>query len=135
MKDMHDLSLDSLFGRLHSLMLNLVGDIDSVIEDNKEVGIEEVRTLRDHINYKLGRKEEVYDNQKLLKLLNLFSEDKAVIEIIREDAGEWLELLSAIEESIKGDGSKRLSASEKEEVRQIGKLTSQIKSLIRKGER
>jgi len=87
--------------------------------------------LRTHINYKLGKKEEVYDNQKLLKLLNLFSEDKAVLEIVREDAEEWLELLNAIEENITG-GGRKLTQSERREVKQIGELTSQIKHLIRK---
>jgi len=134
MKDIKDLSLDGLFGRLHQLMVNLVGDIDSVIQDNKEMSMDEIRNLRTHINYKLGKKEEMYDNQKLLKLLNLFSEDKAVLEIIREDAEEWLELLEAIESNIVGDGSRKLTQREEREVKQIGNLTKQIKTLIRKGE-
>ncbi len=133
MKDIKDLSLDSLFSRLHQLMVNLVSDIDSVIQDNKELSMDEIRNLRTHINYKLGKKEEMHDNQELLKVLNLFSEDRAVLEIIREDAEEWLELLNAIESNITGDGSKKLTPSQRKEVKQIGELTQQIKSLIRKG--
>jgi hypothetical protein len=127
-----DQPLDSLFTRLHQLMSNLVGDIDGVLEDNKEVSINDIKALRDHINYKLGKKEEVADNQKILRLLNLFSEDKAVIEIIREDAEEWLELLEAIESNIVGDGSRLLTTSERAEVKEISRLTGQIKQLIRK---
>ncbi len=133
MKDIKDLSLDSLFSRLHQLMVNLVSDIEGVISDNKEVSMEEVRDLRAHINYRLGKKEDIHDNQKLLKLLNLFSEDRAVIEIIREDADEWLELLEAIEGSIKGDGTRKLSQSEQKQVERIGQLTKEIKQLIRNG--
>lgn len=131
-KDIKDLSLDSLFARLHQLMSNLVSDIDGVLEDNKEMGMNDIRALREHINYRLGKREEVSDNQKILRLLNLFSEDKAVIEIIREDAEEWLELLEAIESNIVGDGSKRLTARERTEVKEINRLTGQIKQLIRK---
>jgi ElaB/YqjD/DUF883 family membrane-anchored ribosome-binding protein len=131
MKDLKELSLDGLFERLHQLMANLVSDIESVIQDNKEVSMDEVRDLRSHINYKLGRKEEVYDNQKLLKLLNLFSEDRAVLEIIKEDSEEWLELLEAIESNIRGTGGKKLTRAEMKEVEQIGVLTKQIKGLLR----
>lgn len=132
-KDFRDLSLDSLFNKLHSLMQNLAKDVDSVIEDNKEVGMDSIKDLRDHINYKLTKKEEILDNEKLLKVLNLFSEDKAVLEIIKEDAEEWVELLDAIEQSIGGSGGD-LTAKEKREIEQINKLTTEIKSLIRKND-
>ena len=129
--DIKSMSLDGLFNRLHSLMVNLVKDIDSVIEDNRDVGMESVRELRDHISYKLSRNEEIQDNQKILKLLNLFSEDKAVIEIIREDAEEWVELLDAIEGNIRGSGVS-LTKREQDEIKEIERLTSEIKGMIRK---
>lgn len=131
--DFRNMSLDSLFGRLHGLMVNLVKDVDSVIDDNKAVSMDTVKELRDHINFKLGKKEEIYENEKLLKLLNLFAEDKAVLEIIREDAEEWVQLLEAIEESINERGG-NLTKQEKNEVKEIRKLTSEIKTLIRKDE-
>jgi transcriptional regulator of heat shock response len=130
-KEVRELSLDSLFERLHRLMSNLVKDIDSVIEDNKEVGMADVRELREHISTRLNKKEEIKDNEKLLKLLNLFSEDKAVLEIIREDAEEWVDLLDAIEESIRATGLP-LTNSEQNEIKEIKRLTAEIKSLIRK---
>ncbi len=130
-KDVKEMSLDGLFGKLHGLMINLVKDVDSVIADNKEVSMDAVRELRDHINYKLGKKEEIQDNEKILRLLNLFSEDKAVLEIIREDAEEWVELLEAIEQSISERGP-NLTAGEQKEIREINRLTSEIKTLIRK---
>ena len=127
-----NLSLDDLFGKLHTLMVNLVKDVDSVLEDNKSMGMDSIRELRDHISDRLARNEEINDNRKLLKLLNLFSEDKAVLEIIREDSEEWVELLEAIEGSIKGGGSGTLTAKEKNEIKEIRRLTSEIKSIIRK---
>lgn len=130
-KEVRELSLDSLFDNLHRLMSNLVKDIDSVIEDNKEVGLNDVRELREHISSRLNKKEEIQDNEKLLKLLNLFSEDKAVLEIIREDAEEWVELLDAIEDNIRSSGLP-LTKSEQKEIKEIKRLTTEIKSLIRK---
>lgn len=132
-RDVTDMSIDGLFGKLHGLMINLVKDVDSVIEDNKSINMDAVRDLREHISEKLGKKEEIQDNEKLLKLLNLFSEDRAVLEIIREDAEEWTELLEAIEKSITDKGP-NLTKEEQAEVKQISKLTSEIKSLIRKEE-
>jgi hypothetical protein len=131
-KDIKGMSLDSLFTKLHQLMSNLVKDIEGVLGDNEEMSMGDIKALRDHINHKLAIKEEVSDNQKILLLLNLFSEDKAVIEIIREDAEEWLELLNAIESSITGgNGGRRLSPREEREVKEIKRLTGEIKSLIR----
>jgi hypothetical protein len=135
-KDIKDMSLDSLFTKLHQLMSNLVKDIEGVLGDNEEMGMGDIKALRDHINHKLAIKEEVSDNQKILLLLNLFSEDKAVIEIIREDAEEWLELLNAIESNITGgDSGRRLNAREEKEVKEIKRLTGEIKTLIRQEQR
>ncbi len=64
-------------------------------------------------------------------MLDLFATDKAVLEIIREDADEWIQLLESIENNIKG-GSGEITPKEEEEIKQIGKLTSEIKTLIRK---
>jgi transcriptional regulator of heat shock response len=131
--DVKELSLDGLFSKLHGLMVNLVRDIDSVLEDNMEISMDSVRELRSHITTKLNRNEEIEDNKKLLKLLNLFSEDRAVLEIIKEDSDEWVELLEAIEESINERGP-NLTKSEQKEIKEINRLTSEIKSLIRKSD-
>jgi hypothetical protein len=129
--DMSSMTLGTLFDRLHGLMVNLVKDIDSVIEDNKDVGMDSVRDLREHITARLSRREEIEDNQKILKLLNLFSEDSAALEIIREDSEEWIELLDAIGDSI-GKGKATLTPNEQDEIKKIRMLTSEIKQLIRK---
>lgn len=128
--DLKNLSLESLFERLHGLMVNLVKDVDSIIEDNSEISINTIRQLRDHINYKLGRKEEIHDNENILKVLNLFAEDRAVLEIIREDSEEWIELLDAIRDNLGSGGN--LTVRERKEVEDINRLATKIKGLIRK---
>ncbi|MGI0100582.1 MAG: hypothetical protein ACREBH_02590 [Candidatus Micrarchaeaceae archaeon] len=127
--DYKDMSLDGLFGRLHRLMSDLAADLDSIVGDNKDM--DGVRELRDHISRKLDKGEEIDDNKRLLKLLDLFSKDKAVIEIIREDADDWIKLLNAIEGSIKADRPE-LTSREEGEIKEIGRLTSEIKALVRK---
>jgi transcriptional regulator of heat shock response len=131
--DLRNMSLDSLFGKLQGLMINLVKDVDSVIEDNNEMSTGSLKELREHITSRLTKKEEIEDNEKLLKMLNLFSEDRAVIQIIREDAEDWVKLLDAIEQSITEKGGD-LTPKEQKEIKDINKLTSEIKSLIRKEE-
>lgn len=130
-KEIRELPLDSLFEKLQNLMSNLVKDVDSVIEDNKVIGMSDIRDLREHINSRLSKREEIHDNEKILRLLNLFSEDKAVLEIIKEDAEEWVNLLEAIEDNIRSSGVP-LTMREKKEIKEIRRLTTEIKSLIRK---
>ncbi len=128
-EDMLGIPLNKLLEMLHDLMRSLVSDVDSIIADNEEVSIEDVRKLRDHINGRIGVGEELRENGMLLKLLNLFSEDKAVLEIIREDSKEWVELLDNIERGLKGNSS---STRERKEMKEIRRLTSEIRDLVRK---
>lgn len=125
------ITIDSLIGKLHSMLANFASDIEDMIEENEAVTVDDIRTLREKIQERLDRNEEITDNQKLLTMLDLFATDKAVLEIIREDADEWIQLLESIENNIKG-GSGEITPKEEEEIKQIGKLTSEIKTLIRK---
>ncbi|MDE1871423.1 MAG: hypothetical protein KGI06_04265 [Candidatus Micrarchaeota archaeon] len=129
-KNFKDLPLDALFSKLHGLMVNLVNDIDSVIEDNKEIGMDAIKELRDEISGRPEGSDGAKDSDRLLKILNLFSEDKAVIEIIREDAEEWLELLDAIENSIKSQGA-TLTPDDLQEINAIKQLKTEVKHLVR----
>ncbi len=126
-------TLDGLLGKLHSLLINFASDVEDMIEENKALTVEDIRDLRRKIQERLDRKEEITDNQKLLMMLDLFATDKAVLEIIREDADDWVALLEDIENNIKGKaGGGELTPDEEKEVEEIGKLTSEIKALIRK---
>jgi flagellar motility protein MotE (MotC chaperone) len=125
------LSLSGLFESLHQSMLNFAGSLGSLIEENKAVSLDDIRTLRAHIKDRLAGNEEITDKQKLLKLLDLFSTDRAVVELMKEEAQEWVEMLEGIENSITKQGVE-LTAQEKEEVEKIGRLTAEIKGLIRR---
>ncbi len=127
-ENLHELSMDELLEKLRKMIEELVSGVDRVLDENKELGLEAVGELRDHISSRFNESNGIQDREKLLKLLGLFIEDTAALEIIREDAEEWVKLLNAIEESMVR-GSVQLSEKEIEE---IGKLTSDIRNLIRK---
>ena len=126
-----NLTLDSLLGKLHSALVNFARDVEEMIEENKALTVEDIRELRRNIQQRLDRNEEITDNRKLLAMLDLFATDKAVLEIIREDAEDWIKLLEDIEDNIKGKAGK-LTPDERAEMKEISKLTSNIKELIRR---
>jgi DNA-directed RNA polymerase beta' subunit len=125
------LSLSNLFGSLHEAMLNFVKSLDSLIAENKAITLDDIKTLRGYIKEKLAGNEQIDDKQKLLRMLDLFSTDRAVIELMKEEAEEWVEMLEAIEGNISNQ-DKELTEQEKEEVEKIHQLTSEIKAMIRK---
>ena len=126
-----NITLSNLFGSLHEAMLNFVKSLDSLIKENKDISLEDIKTLRDHIKERLQDSEEITDKQKLLKLLDLFSTDRAVVELMKEEAEEWLEMLEAIEDNISNQEGE-LNAQEKEEIEKIHKLTAEIKAVLRR---
>jgi hypothetical protein len=126
-----NLSLSNLFGNLHEAMLNFVKSLDSLIVENKAISLDDIKILRGYIKEKLADNERIDDKQKLLRMLDLFSTDRAVIELMKEEAEEWVEMLEAIEGNITNQ-DKELTDQEKEEVEKIHQLTSEIKAMIRK---
>jgi hypothetical protein len=131
MDGIKNVTLSNLFGSLHEAMLNFVKSLDSLIAENKDLTLEDIKTLREHIKERLQGSEEITDKQKLLKLLDLFSTDRAVVELMKEEAEEWLEMLEAIEDNIASHGGEE-TAQEKEELEKIHRLTSEIKAVLRK---
>ncbi len=125
------ITLSNLFGSLHEAMLNFVKSLDSLINENKDISLDDIKTLREHIKERLQGSEGITDKQKLLKLLDLFSTDRAVVELMKEEAEEWLEMLEAIEDNIANHGGEE-TEQEKEEIEKIHRLTSEIKAVLRR---
>jgi hypothetical protein len=65
----------------------------------------------------------------VINLLDLLSRDQVVLEIVREDAKDWLEVIETIEEHMDSKGD--LSASENKEVKKIRAMAGELKALIR----
>lgn len=129
--DLKNMSLGALFGKLHSAITSFTKDLDTFIEKNKSISMSDIKELRDHIQKRLESNEEVEDNKKLKELLNLFATDKAVLEVIREDAEQWIELLDAIIENLENKEGE-LTIEEKAELHQIISLATDIKTMLRK---
>lgn len=125
------LTLDGLLERLHAALKGFAKDMDEVIGENESVSSDDLSELREHIRQRLDRNEEITDNEKLLKLLNLFATDREVLEIVREDAEEWIALLESIEERIKSSPGKP-TQEEESDLAEIRRLSGEIKALIRK---
>ena len=129
-EELSKISLSRLFSILTDSMTRMVEGLKGLVKRNEIVDDNTVRELREHIKNRLAVGEEKVDNQNILKLLDLFSENKEVIEFIKEEAEEWLDLVEAIEKHIES-GDKVLSEKEQEEVRELKELTDKIKHTLR----
>ncbi|MGC9099421.1 MAG: hypothetical protein ACP5HW_02635 [Candidatus Micrarchaeia archaeon] len=134
MAELRSLSLGGLFAKLRDALIALTRDLDKFIdESNRVISKDDIEELRNHIQERLNRNEEIDDNKKLKELLDLFATDQAVIEWIREDANSWIAMLDSIIENL----SKRkepLTDEERKELEELIGIASQIKGLLRGGE-
>ncbi len=124
--------MSSLISKLHEALMDFVSDIEQIIDENRQMSYEEIMRLRSHIIARLDKKEEVEDNKRLISLLDLFSTNKAIMELIKEDSEEWVELIEAISRRASSASTERgQEDQEQEEIKRIQVLTQKIKGLIR----
>jgi ElaB/YqjD/DUF883 family membrane-anchored ribosome-binding protein len=123
------LTLGDLLGRLHSSISSLIQNLDKVMEIDKAVGSSEISTLRDHITKRMSTGEEELDNKKLLVVLNLLAVNENAVEVMKQEAEEWLEFIDTIERKL-GDKN-ALTADEKKEMAQIRDAISDIRGALR----
>ncbi|MGB9732838.1 MAG: hypothetical protein ACPLYE_03035 [Candidatus Micrarchaeales archaeon] len=132
MVELKPLTLGSLFAKLRDSLVQLTRDLDRYINNAEKImSIEEINKLRDHIQEKLNRNEEIEDNKKLKELLDLFVNDREVINFIRKDAASWIAMLDSIIDNL----SKRkepLSEEERMELEELVGMANQIKNLLRR---
>ncbi len=125
------LSLGAVLEKLGNAIRSFVRDISELSDENKGVSLTEIKELRNFAKNKISEGIDPIENARIINLLNIFVEDKNFIELTKEDTDEWLEFLESIESGIKrGDVS--LTEKEQEELKDIERLTSDIKALIRK---
>ncbi len=129
-EELSKISLSRLFSILTESMARMVDGLKGLVNRNESVDDRTIVELREHIKNRLSVGEERADNQNILKLLDLFSDNKEVIEFIKEEAEEWLELVEAIEKHIES-GDRALSEKEQEEVMELKELMDKIKHTLR----
>jgi hypothetical protein len=126
-----NLSLNELIKKLYDSIKNFAKNMEKVTEMNNKITHSEIMELKEHITNRLNNGEEVEDNKKLIDLLEVLSKDESIIQIIKDDAEEWISLLDAIENNIKSDGRK-LNNNEEKELKQINDMATSMKEFLRK---
>ncbi len=124
------LSINELLSKLHDAIKEFAETIDSLIEHNKSINYKEINELRNMIKSRIKNGENIDDNTKILKILELFSANKSVMELVREDVDEWIEFIDAIEEGIK-NRKIDLKGQEGLEFKKIQKMNEELKALMR----
>ena len=125
------ITLSDLFEKLHNALTSFAADIEELVETDKRVASEqEIVDLRERIKEKLKKKEDLEDRTKVINLLNLLISNEKVLELIKDDAEEWIALLDAIEANV---SSKAVNTEqEKKEIEEIKALTKDLTEVIKK---
>jgi hypothetical protein len=129
MENIGRLSLNDLIKRLHESVASFVAGMENVVSMNKQQPTEEISEIRTHILDRLQKGEEITDNRKVINLLDLLSKDQAVLELVKEDAKDWLEIIETIE--VHMSSKMPMSPAEMQELRKIKEMSGELKALIR----
>lgn len=119
------LQLGELFARLRDSIIAAAKNMEKLTERNREVSLVDIVELRNHIKERLQRNEEIAENTKLLRLIELFKEDKNALELLKIDLDEWLDFLDAIKYNLDSEGK----SLDKAEVKELQKIKTEIASL------
>jgi hypothetical protein len=129
MEDIKELSVNDLVRRLHESLNGFLSGMESVIGMNKEAPPDVIRELRDHLSERLRGGEEITDNKRLIGLLDILSKDQMVLELVRDDAKDWLDILDVVEKQM--SLKRPLSQDEMNEIKKIRQMSSDLKTMIR----
>jgi hypothetical protein len=122
LENLGKLSINKLVNMLHEAISRVVRDLDKIVEENKALNMTEINTLREHIEERLNKGEDVKENEELIKLIDLFLTDKYVLEFIRGDSEEWLSFVTAIREAVESGKIRTDSTAGKDVVGTIKEL-------------
>ncbi len=100
LESLKKLSLNELVTLLHNSLSNLSKNIEGIVKANRQLGDSDISDLRDHITARLQAHDNLFDNSRMLKVLELFSEDKKALEVMKGDIDEWITFLDAIRYNI-----------------------------------
>ncbi len=130
--DLKLFSMKELFSKLHNDIKAFISITKDTAERNNEISFGDVSELREHITERLNQGENVEDNRMVLKVLNLFTTDKAFVQITGEEAEGWLNFLDAIENSLKNLGEYATTPEERNDIKELNDALSKAKELLRK---
>ena len=125
------LKIGELFQKLKIGLEDLVRESGNMSNANNSVSLSDISKIRNHITKKISKKEDTWENQELMKVLDLFSDDKVFMEVIKEESAEWLKFLESLEKSVKDLDTSSATKKEKKEVDDILEKIESVKGLIR----
>lgn len=125
-----DLSLNDLILKLHKAIAEVVETIDMLITHNKAISHDEINELRTVIKKRINNGEDIKDNEKILNLLELFSSNKSILELIGEDVDEWMNFIDLIENNLNSK-KPNLSIEEQLSLEKIKKANLELKKIFR----
>lgn len=132
-EELKKLSLNELISRLHSSITSFVKGVDELQDRNREMSLIDIMEIRDHVRKKIENGEEPVENERLLKLIGLFKENKNSVELFKVDAEEWIGLLEAIETHLEQKGGD-LTPKEAVELAGMKKDIYTLRAALRKTE-
>ena len=124
------LSLSDLFSRLHDSIVSLAKNIGNLTERNRQMSLVDIIELRNHIKSKIEAKQDSVENEKIMRLIELFKDDKNALELVKADLDEWLLFLEAIKFHL--EHTKDLGEEEGKELQKIKKEITQLQIVLRK---
>ncbi len=124
------ISLGNLLNRLHESIVRFVHNVEEIVHENNNIKLAEIEQLREHIEERIKKGEDVADNERTLKIIELFLTDKYVMEFIKEDAGEWLDFINTLEHHL--SEKKAVSGEDKESIDEISKNIVKLQEILRK---
>jgi hypothetical protein len=126
---LNNIPLNNIISKFHESLQSFSNSLQNVININKSTAsVDEINIIRDHLKARLLKGDEEAENKKLIKLLELLSKDQAVLNLIKEESDEWIEMLNAIEQHVKS----RDKTLNSDDLKKIIRLSSDIKSIARK---
>ena len=123
------ISIGNLLNRLHESIVRFVHNVEEIVHDNNSIKLGEIEQLREHIEERIKKGEDVADNERTLKIIELFLTDKYVMEFIKEDADEWLDFINTIEHHL---SSRKAAEGEKEDINEISRNIAKLQEILRK---
>jgi len=126
-----DLSLSDLILKLHKAIAEVVETIDVLINHNKAINYEEITELRTLIKKRISSGEDIKNDEKILHLLELFSSNKSILELIGEDVDEWMNFIDLIEKNL-NNKKLNLSIEEQLSLEKIKKTNFELKKIFRR---
>lgn len=130
--DTSNMRVLDIFRKLNETIRTFADNVKEVIEKHDVVAPnDEIRQLMDSVRLRHATDEkDKKENEEILKLLELLSNDKRIFSLIETESREWMEFLDEIEKRLEMDKD-TLTEGELEIYERIKRVTKELKGFLR----